>query len=44
MMESQGSYNDFGAHMVNDVGFVILEYIIHCNFALDCRKVLFKNV
>lgn len=26
------------------VALVILEYIIHCNFALDCRTVLFRNV
>lgn len=44
-MESQGLYNDFGAHIVNDGGcLVILEHIIHCNFALDCRIELFKNV
>lgn len=32
----------FWAHMM--VGLVILEYVIHCNFPLDCRTVLFGNV
>lgn len=26
------------------VGLVILEHIIHCNYALDTRTVHFKNV